>query len=70
MTKIKRDIEINDNQRLMGIEELQTYLGLGRNRAMDFAQRSGAVVDIGFRRLLYDRYKIDKEIERCTRVCE
>ena len=65
MAKVRRDVEINDNTRLMGIDELQTYLGLGRNRAMDFAQRSGAVVDMGYRRLLYDRYKIDMEIERC-----
>lgn len=55
----------NDNlemKRLLGIDDLCEYMGLGRCTAAEFGKRNGAVVRIG-RRVLYDRSIIDRAIE-------
>ena len=41
--------------RLMSAKEVCTYLGLGRNRGVEFAKSIGAEVPIG-RRRLYDKH--------------
>lgn len=48
--------------RLMGINELSQYLGVGLNTAKKFGRDHKAVVTIGTR-VLYDRAVIDKAIE-------
>ena len=48
--------------RLMGINELSQYLGVGLNTAKKFGRDHNAVVTIGTR-VLYDRAVIDKAIE-------
>lgn len=48
--------------RLMGINELSQYLGVGLNTAKSFGRNHGAVVTIGTR-VLYDRAVIDEAIE-------
>ncbi len=58
--------EINDNTRLLSTEELMIYTGLGRNRAMEFSRKIGATKNLGFRRVLHDRYVIDQVIEKAT----
>ena len=55
------------NSRLLGIKELMQYLNIGRNLAMQFADESQARVKIG-RRVLYDKHKIDKYINKLTEV--
>ena len=49
--------------RLIGINELASYLGIGRNSAIRFGEESGAVRRIG-RRTLYDRRIIDRAIDQ------
>ena len=49
--------------RLIGIDELASYLGLGRNSALRFGEEVGAVRRIG-RRTLYDRRIIDNAIDK------
>ena len=48
--------------RLMGIEELKAYLGVGRNTADKVGTAAGAKRKIG-KRALYDRQVIDKYID-------
>lgn len=47
--------------RLLGIEELQQYTGLGRSKAAEVARDIGARVKIG-KRTLYDKEIIDQYI--------
>ena len=49
--------------RLMSAKEACTYLGLGRNRVVEFAKSIGAEVAIG-RRRLYDKVVIDRYLDR------
>lgn len=49
--------------RLLTIEQLQAYCGIGRNSAMKFGREAGAEIRIG-RRVLFDRERIDKAIEK------
>ena len=49
--------------RLMSAKEAGTYLGLGRNRCVEFAKSIGAEVAIG-RRRLYDKVVIDRYLNR------
>lgn len=45
--------------RLLDLNELQIYAGLGRNKAIEWGKAIKADVHIG-RRVLYDRVVIDK----------
>ena len=60
----KRTVFANNNSeiRLLSIEELQQYLSVGRNSAVEIGKVSKAAVSIG-RRKLYDRIRIDAYIE-------
>ena len=55
------------NSRLLGIKELMQYLNVGRNSALKFAEESKSKIRIG-RRVLYDKNKIDKYINKLTEV--
>ncbi len=55
------------NSRLLGIKELMQYLNVGRNSALKFAEESQSKIKIG-RRVLYDKNKIDKYINKLTEV--
>lgn len=48
-----------DEKRLLCIEEAMMYVGLGRNKAMEFLESINARRNVG-RRCLYDRVVIDK----------
>lgn len=48
--------------RMLDITGLCVYLGLGRNKAIQFAKESGALKRIG-RRALYDREIIDRALD-------
>lgn len=48
--------------RLLDVTGLCVYLGLGRNKAIEFAKEAGALKRIG-RRALYDRAVIDKALD-------
>ncbi len=50
---------MESNIRLMSAKETCAYLGLGRNRGVEFAKAIGAEIPIG-RRRLYDKVVIDK----------
>ena len=49
--------------RLMSAKEVCAYLGLGRNRGVEFAKSIGAEVAIG-RRRLYDKVVIDRYLDK------
>lgn len=49
--------------RLMSAKEACTYLGLGRNRGVEFVKSIGAEVAIG-RRRLYDKVVIDRYLDK------
>lgn len=53
------------DKRLLDASEVCYYLGLGRNRGVEFARSIGAEVKIG-RRSLYDRVKIDHYLNELT----
>lgn len=48
--------------RLMGAEELMTYLSMGKTKAVEFGRNVGAAKRIG-NRLLFDRKIIDAAID-------
>lgn len=48
--------------RLLHLNELQIYIGLGRNKAIEWGKSIKADVHIG-RRVLYDRVVIDKVLD-------
>lgn len=48
--------------RLLSAKEAQAYLGLGKNRARDFAEECGAVKKYG-KRVLFDRFILDKAVD-------
>ena len=50
-------------KRMLSEREAQTYVGLGRSATRNYCQSIGAITHIG-RRILFDRYKIDKALER------
>lgn len=58
----KRSMEEINNSRLLNLQDLMVYVGLGRSKAIDFGKESGAIVRIG-RRVLYDRERLDKYID-------
>lgn len=49
-------------KRLIDITELMTYLGLGKNKAMEFGVLSKSKCKIG-RRVLFDRKKVDDYLD-------
>lgn len=52
----------NTDGRLLGNDELQKYLNLGKVSAMKLGKDAGALVHIGSR-VLYDREKVDAYID-------
>lgn len=48
--------------RLLNIQELQMYIGVGRNNALNFGEESGAKIKIGGR-TLYDKIVIDRYLD-------
>lgn len=61
----KRTRTSEQEARLMGLDELVAYTGLGRNKARDLAEEANAVKRFG-RRCLYDRILIDRFIDNMT----
>lgn len=53
------------DKRLLDASEVCYYLGLGRNRGIEFAKSIGAEVKIG-RRSCYDRVKLDQYLNELT----
>lgn len=54
---------LTNEKRLFDAAETCVYLGLGRNRGIEFAKSIGAEVKIG-RRCLYDKKVIDRELDK------
>lgn len=52
--------------RLLDLNELQMYAGLGRNKAIEWGKSIKADVHIG-RRVLYDRVVIDRALDEIHR---
>lgn len=50
-------------KRMLSEKEACCYVGLGRSATRNYCQSIGAITHIG-RRILFDRYKIDKALER------
>lgn len=50
-------------KRLLDVSEICIYLGLGRNRAIEFAKSIGAERKIG-KRCLYDKKAIDLYLDK------
>lgn len=57
--------KISEERRLLGATEVCIYLGLGRNKGIEFAKSIGAERKIG-RRSLYDKVVIDKALDAMT----
>jgi len=55
------DSQVIEKKRLVGRAELCTYIGLGENKAVEFAKSVGADIKIG-RRRLFDLQTIDNAI--------
>lgn len=51
--------------RLLSLEDLCTYLGLGRAKAVQFGKKHGANRSFG-RRVVYDRKIIDAALDNLT----
>ena len=58
----RKSMEEINNSRLLNLNDLMMYIGVGRNKAIDFGKESGSIVRIG-RRVLYDRERVDKYID-------
>lgn len=54
-------------RRLLNASEASYYLGLGKNRGVEFAKSIDAEIKIG-RRALYDKVKIDQYLDSLTGV--
>ena len=54
---------MENEKRLVGLNEFMKYTGLGKNRAAEFGEKIGCRVRVG-RRVLYDLRKADKEIDK------
>lgn len=55
-------------RRLVGLEDFAQYVGLGRNKALEFGRVSKCTVRFG-RRILYDLNRADRYIDSMTE-CE
>lgn len=51
-----------ENKRLLNIDELMKYLGVGKNSAKKWGLENHAVVCVG-RRVLYDKKVVDEVID-------
>lgn len=51
------------DKRLLSWNEARTYTGLGRNKCREYCESIGAVKKIGGR-VLFDRYKIDADLDK------
>lgn len=51
--------------RMLSVEEVCAYLGLGKNRGVEFAKSIGAERKVG-RRCLYDKKVIDAALDSMT----
>ncbi len=54
-----------NEKRLLDANEVCIYLGLGRNKGVEFAKSIGSEIKIG-RRSLYDKTKIDAYLNEQT----
>lgn len=54
-----------EGKRLLNVSELCNYIGMGKSRGVGWAKGIGAAKRIG-RRVLFDRYIVDKAIEECN----
>lgn len=61
----ERKNTIGAEKRLLDATEVCVYLGLGRNRGVEFAKSIGAERKIG-RRSLYDKVVIDNALDAMT----
>ena len=59
----QRKSETMVEKRLLDAAELCVYIGLGKNRGIEFAKSIGAERKIG-RRCLYDKVVIDRELDK------
>ena len=57
----KRSIKDLDG-RLLDVDQLQAYLNMGRNRAVEFAEACGAKRKLGRKMARYDRAVIDARL--------
>lgn len=62
MNETKNNPSVTD-KRLLNVKEICVYLGLGRNRGVEFARSIGAERKIG-RRCLYDKVVIDRYLDK------
>ena len=62
MGRVKRTTGTASWSRYVGLEELSTYLGIGRENARRIGTESKAKIVVG-RRSLYDLRKIDEYME-------
>lgn len=58
----KRESNGTGFKRLLSLNECCDYLGLGRNKARQFAEEAGAVYHYGGR-VLFDRQKLDAKVD-------
>lgn len=61
----KRKDGVTELKRMLSADECCSYLGLGRNKAREFAEAAGARRTYG-RRVLYDRVKLDAALDAMT----
>ena len=54
-----------EGKRLLSVEELAKYVGLGRHSARQFAEENGAVKRYG-KRVLFDRVVIDRALDQMS----
>ena len=59
----QRKSETMVEKRLLDAADLCVYIGLGKNRGIEFAKSIGAERKIG-RRCLYDKVVIDRELDK------
>lgn len=52
----------HENKRLMNINEMMEYMGLGRVGAMKWGKENDCIIRVG-RRVFYDKSKIDKILD-------
>lgn len=60
---VKKREEGTIEARLLSVNEVAQYVGMGINRAAEFAAQAGARRQFG-KRVLYDRQVIDKYLDR------
>lgn len=61
--KKRNNVVVMGEKRLLDANETCAYLGLGRNKATEFAKSIGAERKVG-RRCLYDKVAIDRYFDK------